>query len=53
MLASRKERTVITLFGVVRVNRRLYRDRATGAPRWLLDEALGWPARERISPALQ
>ncbi len=52
-VVRRKERTVVTLFGVVRVNRRLYRDRATGAPRWLLDEAMGRPARERISPAVQ
>jgi len=32
-VARRKERMVVTLFGVVRVNRRLYRDRATGEPR--------------------
>lgn len=45
-----KPRTIVTPFGKVQVRRRYYRDRQTGEGHFLLDEALGWTARQRLSP---
>lgn len=47
-----RKRTLITLFGDVRVRRRLYRD-SEGNHRFLLDEAMGLDKGSRVSPRLQ
>ena len=47
---GRRTRTVLTWFGEVRLSRRYYRDRQTGERRFLLDELVGLPARQRLSP---
>jgi hypothetical protein len=46
-------RTGIAIFGEFTINRRLYRDRKTGEPHFLLDEALGWPPYERLFPKMK
>lgn len=48
-----EERTGITIFGEFTVKRRLYKDLLTGKDHFLLDEALGWKPRERLSPKMQ
>lgn len=45
-----RERTVVTRFGDVRVRRRLY-TAPDGTAHFLLDEHLGWPARQVATPA--
>jgi len=47
-----KTRTLLTVVGEVTVRRRLYRHCETGEYRFLLDEVLGWTARQRLSPRL-
>ncbi|BDG58947.1 ISLre2 family transposase [Caldinitratiruptor microaerophilus] len=49
-LVHSKPRTIVTPFGKVQVRRRYYRDRQSGEGHFLLDEALGWTARQRLSP---
>jgi len=49
-IVHRKERTVLTPFGEVRIERRYYVDRESGQGRYLLDEALGLAPRQRLSP---
>lgn len=46
----KKDRTMVTPFGVVTVERRYYVDRETGEGRYLLDEVLGLEPRQRLSP---
>lgn len=48
-----ESRTITTIFGSVTINRRLYHDRDTGQPHFLLDEALGWPPHQRLSPKMK
>lgn len=48
-----KSRRIITWFGEMTFRRRLYRHRKTGETRFLLDERLGIPPRERWSPLLK
>jgi hypothetical protein len=52
-MVNRKPRTLATLFGEVTFWRRYYRDKETGKGRYLLDEVLGLPARQRVSPGLR
>jgi hypothetical protein len=47
-----KERGVTTLFGEVRIRRRLYRD-SEGHSRFLLDEAIGLRKRSQASPKVE
>lgn len=47
-----KERRVVTLFGDVKIRRRLYRDKA-GESRFLLDEAVGLEKRSPWSPGVR
>jgi hypothetical protein len=46
-------RTMDSSFGEFTVKRRLYRDRRTEGYRFLLDEALGWGPRQRLTPRLE
>lgn len=48
-----EEHTGIAIFGEFTINRRLYRDRATGEYHFLLDEALGWLPGQRLSPKMR
>ena len=48
-LAGIRSRTILTLFGALKVKRRLYRDTETGKTVFLLDEVLGLPTYARIS----
>lgn len=48
-----RTRRFISVFGELEVKRRLYRDRGSGQTRFLLDEALGWPAYERLTPRMK
>lgn len=52
-LVHRKTRSLLTPVGEVRLARRYYVDRETGAGRFLLDEALGLEPGRRISPWLE
>lgn len=52
-VVHQKSRRIITWFGEMTFRRRLYRHRKTGETRFLLDERLGIPARERWSPLLK
>jgi hypothetical protein len=47
-----RSRTILTLFGPLKLKRRLYRDSRTGKTVFLLDEALGLPDHARISDSL-
>lgn len=47
-----RERWVTTLFGDIRIKRRLYRD-STGGSRFLLDEAMGLRKRSQASPKVE
>jgi hypothetical protein len=47
-----RERWITTLFGDVRIKRRLYRD-SSGHSRFLLDEALGLRERSQSSPKVE
>lgn len=47
-----RERRVVTLFGDVRIRRRLYRDRE-GKGRYLLDEAMSLDKRSPLSPGMR
>ena len=49
---GKRERTVITRFGTVKIKRRYYRD-AQGRGRFLLDEALGWESGLAMTEALE
>lgn len=49
-VVHRKERTLLTPFGEIQVRRRYYRHAGTGEYCYLFDEALGIPARQRLSP---
>jgi len=51
-LVGTRSRTILTLFGPLKIKRRLYRDTKTGKAVFLLDEALGLPAYARISDNL-
>jgi len=48
-LVGNRRRTLVTRFGDVTFERRLYREKGTGRYRFLLDEALGLPVREAVS----
>ncbi len=48
-----KKRTGVTVFGEFTIRRRLYRDRDTGTYHFLLDEALGLPSGQRLSPRMR
>ena len=48
-LVGTRSRTILTLFGALKIKRRLYRDTETGKTVFLLDEVLGLPAYARIS----
>lgn len=48
-----EERTGIASFGEFRIKRRLYRHRETGEYCFLLDQALGWEAGERLTPRMR
>jgi hypothetical protein len=47
-----RTRTLVTRLGDLRVRRRLYRG-SDGQPHFLLDEHLGWPPRQVLTPAVQ
>lgn len=47
-----RTRTLTTVFGDVRIRRRLYRDTKTKKAAFLLDEALGLESRARLSPRM-
>ena len=47
-----RERWVTTLFGDIKVQRRLYRD-SSGNSRFLLDEAMGLRKRSQVSPKVE
>ncbi len=49
---GQRSRTLFTSFGEITVKRRLYRNQKTGAYRFLLDEALGIPERQRVTPRM-
>lgn len=49
---GQRSRTLVTSFGEITVKRRIYRDQETGAYRFLLDEALGLPERQRVTPRM-
>lgn len=49
----KKERTLVSSFGEFTIKRRLYKDLRTGKYRFLLDEALGWEPRQRLTPRLE
>lgn len=48
-LVGKRHRTLVTRFGDVSFERRLYREKGTGRYRFLLDEALALPVREAVS----
>lgn len=48
-----RTKTAISTFGEFLLKRRLYRNKATGETKFLLDELLGWPERARITPYLK
>ncbi|MBC7344963.1 MAG: UPF0236 family protein, partial [Clostridia bacterium] len=48
-----RSRRFISVFGELEIKRRLYRKKESGKTRFLLDEALGWPAHERLTPRLK
>ena len=52
-LLRKSERTLVTSRGELRLKRRMYRDRETGACHIPLDELLGLGARERLSPKVR
>jgi hypothetical protein len=43
----------ISTFGEFTYRRRLYKNKKTGETKYFLDELLGWPVRERITPRLK
>lgn len=51
-LVRKGKQTVMTRFGAVRVQRRLYHDK-WGQPRFLLDEHLEWPLSVLVTPSLR
>jgi len=48
-LVGTRSRTIQTLFGEIKIKRRLYRNTETNKAKFLLDETIGLPAYERIS----
>lgn len=48
-MVGKRSRTLITRFGDVTFERRLYREKVAGGYRFLLDEALGLPIKEAVS----
>lgn len=50
-VVSWQERTLLTRFGEIRVRRRLYRDES-GTYHYLLDEHLGWRAKQLATPSV-
>lgn len=48
-MVGKRSRTLITRFGDVTFERRLYRYEGTGRYRFLLDEVLGLPIKEAVS----
>lgn len=50
---GRRSRTIVTRVGPVEVERRLYLDLETGRHRYLLDEHVRLPARQRVSEGLR
>ncbi|MDR9756627.1 MAG: UPF0236 family protein [Thermoanaerobacterales bacterium] len=48
-----EERTGVTIFGEFTIKRRLYKDTETNTYHFLLDEALGWASRQRLSPKMR
>lgn len=46
-----RERTIVTVFGDIRVRRRLYRDE-DGVSHFLLDEYLGWERKQLATPSV-
>ena len=52
MVVGFRERRVVTLFGDVRIRRRLYRDNM-GKGRYLLDEAMGLEKRSPLSAGMR
>ncbi len=48
-----EERTGVTIFGEFTIKRRVYKDIETNTYHFLLDEALGWPSRQRFSPKMR
>lgn len=40
----------LSTFGEFTYRRRLYKNKKTGETKYFLDELLGWPVRERITP---
>lgn len=46
---GKRSRTLVTRLGDITFERRLYREKGTGRYRFLLDEALGLPAKEAVS----
>jgi len=52
-LIHTKRRTILTSFGEICFRRRYYRDNKTGRRVYLLDEALGFAPRQRVSSRLR
>ncbi len=52
-ISVNKERTLVSSFGEFTIKRRLYRDLRTGKYRFLLDEALGWKPKQRLTSRLE
>lgn len=48
-MVGKRSRTLFTRFGDITFERRLYREKATGCYRFLLDEALSLPVKEAVS----
>jgi len=48
-----RAKTAISTFGEFILKRRLYRNKETGKTKFFLDEALGWPKREKVTPYLR
>lgn len=48
-----RSRGSVSSFGEFSVRRRLYRNRKTGEYRFLLDEALGWGGKRRLTPRME
>jgi hypothetical protein len=48
-----EKRTGVTVFGEFTIRRRLYKERDANTYHFLLDEALGWPSGQRLSPKMR
>ncbi|HHY34849.1 MAG TPA: hypothetical protein GX510_04330 [Firmicutes bacterium] len=48
-----RDRTIVTVFGEMKIRRRLYEDKVTGETRFLLDERLGLEKRDRVSAGVK